>query len=487
MHDNHHNVEEEKKQEIPIATMNQVPRHRRSCASLCKFALSPITSCIRYAWNNKIVTTIALLSTASAALYSLTFLSGKQPQDINSEWWYSMSDAIQFCSVMNACISITVNLLTSTKYLPLAGVKLKKNLTHTCESPSLFIKNNICLLVGLSVGLIYGTQSYNAFLWTNISLSIISGITNFLSYSARRYNSIVDLIEKFKDLFNSDVRFQQECIKQLYHLKPEYVEEFNLLFHDKPINEESVNLFLTTLYDKATEALHKKPVVSLFYEKTRTDLLRDVLHMTARVGVGLFCAIAAIPIGIQNAYDGIQLLLPKNVSDNLTNANDALKVLIGVVPGLANGIFYFISGYECSESLEDMYDAIRENKKYLITSSMALVLNALTATGYYVIAQATVNESNILNIQAPTSLGNALPIIYATAVFITGVNNTDGLFAKVNPIVHRVGDITEWLERHKLPSEKISVLRRHAFFSPKASVTKAADDIELIPSGLQIV
>jgi len=435
---------------------------RRSCASVHQFILNPIIKGIRYIWGNKSVTAISTLSTVATALYALTFYSGVQPQNISNEWWNSMTTAIQLFSVMNACVAAIVNMLINAKYLPLAGVKLKNNLSHACESSSALLENMICLLGGIMVGIIYGAQSYNAFLWANIVFSIISGLSNFLSYSARRYNSLVDLTGKLKDIFNSDRKFQQECLTQLKHLKPEHVHEF-AKFNEMPLNEDTVYSFLTALFDKAN---NNESVASLFYEKTRADCLKETGLTFMKFAIGLFCAPAAFCVGIQNGNDGMKILT-NNYSDNLSNI---AKFSLVFTPSLVNAIFYYISGFGCIDSVIDMYDRIQDNKKHIFTAFFAFFLNALCATAYFDIAKGTEGTNNILGIQSDTPFGDVLNYLFLLSAFITGINNTDSLFQDKNPSVKNVRSISRWLEHNKLSEEHITALRQLEFFRPKSTV-----------------
>src|SRR3990167_4640622 len=78
----------------------------------CKFLLNPITACIRYTIKHPVTAFVSITSSLAGSLYSLTFYSGKQPEDISGDWWYSMSQGIQFFSIFNALVSISMFMLT---------------------------------------------------------------------------------------------------------------------------------------------------------------------------------------------------------------------------------------------------------------------------------------------------------------------------------------------------------------------------------------
>jgi hypothetical protein len=78
-------------------------------------------------------------------------------------------------------------MLTNIKYLPLANEKFQRNkegfkynIAHLFDSCGTFfpklraiLSNMLAMLLGISVGLIYGAQAFKAFLWANIAFSII--------------------------------------------------------------------------------------------------------------------------------------------------------------------------------------------------------------------------------------------------------------------------------------------------------------------------
>lgn len=436
---------------------------------LNQFRANPIIRCLHSMWRNKYVTAISMCSTAANALYAFTFPSGAEPQGIGREWWNTMTTAIQIFSVVNACNAIIVNMLINAKYLPLAGEKLKRNLTRACESPSIFIENLVCLLIAASVGGIYGAQSYNAFLWTSILFRAISGLSNFLSYAARRYNGLIDLVGDFKNIFNSNRKFQKECLNLLKQVKAEYVKELEEQFIGSDLNEETVNSFLTALFDKEIDA---EAAVYILQERTCSDHFKESALAISKLSLGVFCAPSAFCVGMQNAKDGLAIIT-NNQSDNWSY----LTIFsLALIPSLANAAFYEVSGAGCIETLQDMWTQIQDNKKQIFVVLFALILNALCATAYFDIAKETEGENNILGIHADTVIGNALNYMFLLAAFFTGIDNTNNLLKTENPKVKNIGSITRWLERNKLSDEHIAtLLPKHAIFKSKGMGTVAQD------------
>ncbi len=434
---------------LPESKIPQTP-HTESCLS--RFIVSPITSAIRSTLRHPAIPTVSFVTTVSTAIFSLTFLTRTKPQDISSEWWNSMTLGAQVFSVTNAAIAIIVNMLVNMKYLPLANEKFKINVSHSCESTSSVLENGVSLFVGLSVGLVYAAQAWESFEWASIFLSVIACVCNFLSYSARRYNSFVDLLDNCKDHFNDDVKFQQMCIRQLKHLDAEFANGVIQPYHGKPLNSDTVSDFLTQLYNQA-----RLKQIALSDKNSSTECLKNTALMMMNFMIGIFCAFPVTIIGIQNAYLGLQIMT-QNKCDTLSDRD---KILLCLIPGVANGIFYLVSGSTLSASLEDMFRMIKDNKLSIFIALFSITIHAFCATGYYMISDDTEGKDNILGIQKNTSLGKALDIMFFMAVFFTGIVNTDNLFQKKNPLVRDVGDMTYWLERNKF---SVETLRNHAIF-----------------------
>ena len=201
--------------------------------------------------------------------------------------------------------------------------------------------------------------------------------------------------------------------------------------------------------------------------------------MCFKMLTGLYCAYSCVSVGIENGYDGVKIIT-NGLSDVLS---DWAKLLIGLVPASTNAIFYFVSGYECDESIAAMARNIKANLMNVVKVIAMLVFLALAASGYYTVAQGVVTDPNLEGLQPNSGMGVILPFFFAFAVFLTGVNNTDIIFKQENK-VEDVDELTMWLQRKKLSKPKMSEFKNHQFFRPRieAPVEIPLVDIVIQPS-----
>lgn len=414
-------------------------------------------------------------STLPVAVYAFIFPLKMSPAEFSLAIWRNLSWQMQATMIAFALVTTGIGVLTRLNRLPIIWHNAIEMVKHYCDNLPTFFKTNFILLLALTSAIAMIAVGYQGFVWAGAIAGILSAAIHFLSTFGFRIEAMPKLLEKMKDLFNKDVRFQKNFVNELKRLKPEHIAHFEEMLKENvsagsPLDEKIIRQCLLKLYDKTSyidlEANNvDNKMIELFYPLSPIERIKPYVLNTINIGLGLAVGASFFIFFSQMGYKGTQMLC-ELVTD--TCAMDLLpymaKLGIAIFMGISASTLGFVAGNDLVGSVMTAVYYAKGGCKNMCMVFAATAGCSISATSLAGAVKAMTDAPNLFEI-APGS-GVAFALIGGNWVFSTAfdLNAIIGLFPKSEQELN-FNQALSWLEKNKLSKETLDGLRQHSYFN----------------------
>jgi hypothetical protein len=351
---------------------------------------------------------IGAITSIPTAIFSISFVTGKQPKDLIKSLGSLSSFEIVQC-IFYAINSQFVNTLVTAGFTTRAQKGLEA-LYKACASARQE-PGQCALNIGQFVfaGLASVAQfelGVKSLAWVKDAaeghvaspeklaevLGNLSGTINFFCTFVSRYVGLIKFAQRVSDWRNPTKRLQKDILKKLCKLKLEHADEVNRqindIFKDQPFNDETVELVLAKIDGLQSDLEEKKD--SVFEKDSYIDHAKTGLEFLSMITACLGAVDGMVMFG-QRAIDGF----------HLDDASLGAKIITGISTGIAPALLYGSSLMASLESIAGEIAYIAQHSTHK-TKDIAKLLTGLTsaiASGTGVASMAkgvTTNEHGVL-------------------------------------------------------------------------------------------
>lgn len=441
-------------------------------------------------WTKHILNYLfAALAAAPSAINALAGPSGQSPEKIGTEWWSAMSAFTKVYSLASGVSSMAINIFMNALFLPVCLQKLSASLKDMRNGWQYIALGVSGLILAFGAGIAAGALSWNSFLWLPLSaLASIPTITGFAITAAARFISIKTIFSRIGNIFNANARLQKELAVKLEHINDQYLGEVNVktkhiinqLFPDKqdqPLTDEEYESVIVQLARQldALETTLTSEGNSLFNNATTTKAVIKYAGLICDILIALTTLSPAYAAFTQKGFDGVNILSKITSGHTLDDLQTGAKAAIGLVPGVASGIFYANAGFDFRSTMTDLIRHLYHNPASIPAAIALLAANGLASNSMTNVAQGIIDKPDNIFAFDHGPYGNAFKatLTIGGAVVNTKASTTKVFLSPPAPNAEDItfADITKQMRNtddHRISTETVNQLRTLGLFSRPA-------------------
>lgn len=409
----------------------------------------------------------SLISSLPLITYAFGFPTGTAPQHFSMDWFLELSIYYQVASIVNTILFIGIETLIRYDHLPTVLSRLLEIIKSSCTSLGDALSFISIAFFSITAAIAGGGLGYASYSWYP-SFAPVSALLNSGIVLGYRIEFMASFYEYIKKKFAEDPQFQQVIIQLLEKLKADYAQEFDELFVDDEINDETAEKFLEVLFNRALQA--EKKSESLFNTPSCGGQIKNYAGQgTDIVSAGVF-GVAFGTFFAVNGYLGLEILCDLMTSECILDELPRIEqVLMAVIIGFSSGVLGFMTGIDLRKMVETSYEHIKKHPYDIVKLLAILTASSIQATTILVACNDIIDRGNVFRL-ADGLLGTLFA--GTNSILIGGFCYKSLYQLFIHKAEHSLNtkNLASWLNQHELPHETIASLRQHGFFNQNEKV-----------------